>query len=56
MWSDAELVDMQMEVFKGELTPNDIRGIKEVIKEEVSSERIVQLNDAQLYVVASTYS
>jgi Ras family protein T1 len=32
---DTELTEFQLEVFKGELTSNDIKGIKEVVKDEV---------------------
>jgi len=38
VWNDSELMDMQIEVFKGELTTNDIKGIKEVIKEELEND------------------
>ena len=41
MLSDNELRDFQYEVFKGELTENDIKGIKEVIKGEVNLNIIV---------------
>jgi len=33
--TDDELNYLQLEVFKGELTQEDIRGIKDVIKDEV---------------------
>lgn len=33
--SDDELRNFQYDVFKGELTNSDIKGIKEVIREEV---------------------
>ena len=33
---DNELIYLQLEVFKGELTQGDIKGIKDVIKDEVN--------------------
>jgi len=34
--TDDELNSLQLEVFKGELTQEDIKGIKDVIKDEVN--------------------
>ncbi|KRX09002.1 hypothetical protein PPERSA_01889 [Pseudocohnilembus persalinus] len=34
VWNDQELVDFQSDVFKGELTSEDIRSIKEIIRGE----------------------
>jgi Ras family protein T1 len=33
---DNELIEIQSEVFKGELTQGDIKGIKDVIKDDVN--------------------
>lgn len=34
---DNELIEIQSDVFKGELTQGDIKGIKDVIKDDVTS-------------------
>lgn len=43
--SDHELKHFQNEVFKGELSQSDIRGIKEVIKQEVRKSLLRVMNE-----------